>query len=35
MEFLTPVLSYDIYTPLLVVKSLIAAGFLAYISESD
>ena len=35
MELLSSVLVYDIYTPILVAKSLIAAGFLAYLSEYE
>lgn len=35
MEFLTPILAHDIYTPLLVVKSLIAAGFVSFLSDDD
>jgi len=35
MEFLQSVLAHDIYTPILVVKSLIAAGVIAYVSESE
>ena len=35
MELLSSVLVYDIYSPILVAKSLIAAGFLAYLSEYE
>lgn len=35
MEFLQSALACDLYTPILVAKSLIAAGFIAYVSERE